>query len=92
MMNGQNSFLDGTADTMRLPTLLIACLISTSCAIPLVERQAQFVESEYAPYAGEGTATICGQAVIQARRGEFRGMSLTSIGSPVRAQNGIRYM
>ena len=57
---------------MRLPILLIAWLVSTSCAIPLVERHAQFVESEYAPYAGEGTATICGQAVIQTRRGEFK--------------------
>ena len=57
---------------MRLPILLIACLVSTSCAIPLVERQAQFVESEYAPYAGEGTARICGVAYIKTQRGEFK--------------------
>jgi len=57
---------------MRLPILLIACLVSTSCAIPLVERQAHFVESEYAPYAGEGTATICGLAYIKTQRGEFK--------------------
>jgi len=57
---------------MRLPILLIACLLSTSCAIPLVERQAQFVESEYASYAGEGTARICGVAYIKTQRGEFK--------------------
>ncbi len=57
---------------MKLPILLIACFVSISCAIPLVERQAQFIESEYAPYAGEGLATICGQAFIQTRRGEFK--------------------
>jgi hypothetical protein len=37
-----------------------------------VERQAQFVESEYAPYAGEGTARICGVAYIKTQRGEFK--------------------
>ena len=57
---------------MRLPILLIACLVSTSCANSLVERQAQFVESEYAPYAGEGTATICGVAYIKTQRAEFK--------------------
>ena len=57
---------------MRLAILLIACLVSTSCASSLVERQAQFVESEYAPYASEGTATICGVAYIKTRRGEFK--------------------
>jgi len=57
---------------MRLPILLIACLVSTSCATSLVERQAQFVESEYAPYAGEGTARICGVAYIKTQRGEFK--------------------
>jgi hypothetical protein len=50
----------------------IFLLVQWGCAIPLVERQAQFIESEYAPYAGEGTATICGQAVIQTQRGEFK--------------------
>jgi hypothetical protein len=57
---------------MRLPILLIACLVSTSCAISLAERQAQFVESEYAPYAGAGTARICGLAYIKTQRGEFK--------------------
>ena len=57
---------------MRLPILLITCLVSTSCAGALVERQAQFVESEYAPYAGKGTARICGVAYIKTQRGEFK--------------------
>jgi hypothetical protein len=57
---------------MRLPILLIVCLVSTSCAGALVERQAQFVESEYAPYAGEGTARICGVAYIKTQRREFK--------------------
>jgi hypothetical protein len=57
---------------MRLPILLIACLVSTSCATSIVERQGQFVESEYAPYAGEGTARICGVAYIKTQRGEFK--------------------
>ena len=57
---------------MRLLLLLIACLVSTGCANSLVERQAQFVESEYAPYAGEGTARVCGVAYIKTQRGEFK--------------------
>ena len=50
----------------------IFLLVQWGCAIPLVERKAKFIESEYAPYAGEGTATLCGQAVVQTRRGEFK--------------------
>jgi len=57
---------------MRLPILLIACLVSTGCANSLVERQAQFVELEYAPYAGEGTARVCGVAYIKTQRGGFK--------------------
>ena len=57
---------------MRLLILLIAGLVSTSCASSLVERQAQFLESEYAPYVGEGTARICGVAYIKTQKGEFK--------------------
>jgi len=57
---------------MRVLIFLIVCFVWTSCASSLIERQAQFVESEYVPYAGEGTATICGQAFTKTRRGEFK--------------------
>jgi hypothetical protein len=56
----------------RVGLCTIFLLVQWGCAIPLVERKAKFIESEYAPYAGEGTATLCGQAVVQTRRGEFK--------------------
>ncbi len=43
--------------------LILVALSMTSCA-RTYEREAQFIQEEYAPYEGEGTAQICGQAYV----------------------------
>ncbi len=45
------------------------------CVVPApapAKRQAAFVESEFAPYAGAGTSTVTGQAFLKTRGGEVR--------------------
>jgi len=36
------------------------------------QRQAKFIESEYAPYAGKGTSSIVGQAFLKTRGGDIK--------------------
>lgn len=59
----------------RLFLTLFAVVCLVGCAAPqrqIYQRQAQFIESEYAPYAGTGTATIKGQAFAKTRGGDVK--------------------
>lgn len=49
-----------------LPLMAVFLL---SCA-KTYERQAEYIHEEYAPYAGEGTARICGQAYLSVDDGK----------------------
>jgi len=49
--------------------LLLMALLMMSCA-ETYERKAKFIEEEYAPYVGEGTARICGQAYLSMNDGK----------------------
>ncbi len=49
---------------MRRPIVVVmVAMIIISCA-RTYDRQAEYIPEEYAPYAGEGTARICGQAYL----------------------------
>lgn len=54
--------------TRRIVLLLMA-LMMMSCA-KTYDRKAEFNHEEYAPYAGEGTARICGQAYLSVDDGK----------------------
>ena len=47
----------------RSVVLLLVGFMKMSCA-KTYDRQAEYIHEEYAPYAGEGTARICGQAYL----------------------------
>lgn len=49
--------------------LFLITLLMGGCA-RTYDRQAQFVHEEYAPYASEGTARICGQAYLSLDEGK----------------------
>ena len=51
--------------------ILLAALVSVSCVTPQ-PLQAQFSESEFAPYGGDGSSTVTGQAFLKTRGGEVR--------------------
>ena len=48
----------------RRVLLLLTALFLMSCAT-VYERQAKFIEEEYAPYKNAGTARLCGQAYLR---------------------------
>lgn len=59
----------------RLMFILLAVAVISGCATPqkqVSQRQAPFIESEYAPYAITGTATIKGQAFTKTRGGDVK--------------------
>ena len=43
--------------------LIFVALLMVGCA-RTYEREAEFIQEEYAPYEGKGTAQICGQAYV----------------------------
>ena len=47
----------------RWIALLLVALLMMSCA-RTYDRKAEFNPEEYAPYAGTGTARVCGQAYL----------------------------
>ena len=51
--------------------LLAGCITPTPAPAP-AKRQAAFIESEFAPYAGVGISTVTGQAFLKTRSGEVR--------------------
>ncbi|MEX0828819.1 MAG: hypothetical protein WD032_01105 [Nitrospirales bacterium] len=53
----------------RWIALLLMTALMMSCAKPN-ERKAEFIHEEYAPYVGEGTARICGQAYVTVENGK----------------------
>ena len=53
---------------MKPLSLLISILFLTSGC--LYQRTAEFIESEYEPYSKEGTAEICGHALLRAPGGD----------------------
>ena len=53
----------------RWMTLLLMALFLMNCA-KTYDRKAEFIHEEYAPYAGEGTARICGQAYLSVDDGQ----------------------
>lgn len=53
----------------RWMILLLMPLFMMSCA-KTYDRKAEFIHEEYAPYAGEGTARICGQAYLSVEDGQ----------------------
>jgi len=55
--------------TQRFVLLFIAFMIVVGCA-KTYDRQAEYIHEEYAPYAGEGTARICGQAYLNVDDGQ----------------------
>lgn len=63
--------------------------IVTGCAGSLanpVARTAPYIEEEYAPYVGDGTATITGQAFLKTRGGDVKyGAGNTVVLNPVTA-------
>jgi len=57
--------------------VFVLCFLAgfAGCAVPpppVIQRQATFIEAEYAPYAGEGDATITGQAFLKTRGGDVK--------------------
>jgi len=52
--------------------LLCILILSTACAAQPQARLASFIESEYAPYSKEGTASIAGEAFIKMMDGSIR--------------------
>jgi len=50
----------------------IFCFSSLIGCVAPSKRQAVFLESEFAPYAGAGTSTVTGQAFLRTRGGEVR--------------------
>ncbi len=48
--------------TRWIIVLLVA--ISMTCCARTYDREAQFIQEEYAPYEGKGTARVCGQAYL----------------------------
>ena len=60
---------------LRMLVVVVGLSLSgcvTPVTPPPAKRQAAFVESEFAPYAGTGTSTITGQAFLKTRSGELR--------------------
>ena len=57
--------------TQRVLVLLnvLGIMLMMSCA-KTYDRQAEFIHEEYAPYAGEGTGRICGQAYLSVDNGK----------------------
>ena len=53
----------------RWIAVLLMALFLMSCA-KTYDRKAEFIHEEYAPYAGEGTARICGQAYLSVDDGQ----------------------
>ena len=53
----------------RWMTLLLTALLMMSCA-KTYDRKAEFIQEEYAPYTGEGSARICGQAYLSVDDGQ----------------------
>lgn len=53
---------------------VIGLLVLAGCAgtTPPRERQARFIESEYAPYASQGNGTLVGQAFLKTRGGDVK--------------------
>ena len=49
--------------TTRLAFVLVFTLWALGGCVH--QRMAPFIESEYAPYEGEGSSTICGQAILK---------------------------
>ncbi len=47
----------------RWVVLLLVAFSMMGCA-RIYDREAKFIEEEYAPYAGKGTARVCGQAYL----------------------------
>jgi len=59
--------------------ILICALLTTACAPVIHPRLATFNEAEYKQYAGEGTATIHGEAFLKTRGGDVK----KAAGNPV---------
>ena len=53
----------------RSVVLLLVAFMMMSCA-KTYDRKAEYIHEEYAPYAGEGTARICGQAYLSVDDGK----------------------
>ena len=68
--------------TARLIIVLLATLWVLGACVH--QRIAPFIESEYAPYEGEGSSTICGQALLRTMAGA------TISGSPTEVQLTLR--
>ena len=51
----------------RWIVLLLVAFLMMSCA-RTYDRRAEFIPEEYAPYAGTGTARVCGQAYLSLER------------------------
>lgn len=66
--------VDGTAIKMsgRALPILIFLLVGCAAAPETIPRRAVFVEEEFAPYAGEGTSTVCGQAFLKTDEGKVK--------------------
>jgi len=69
-----DQFSDGgrEGEAMKRIFLLVFCCLVISCASPVVQRQAKFIESEFAPYDGEGTSIICGHAFLKTAQGNLK--------------------
>ena len=53
----------------QLMVLLLLVFLMMSCA-QIYERKATFIHEEYAPYEGQGTARVCGQAYLSLQGGK----------------------
>jgi len=54
----------------RWIVLLLVAFLMMSCA-RTYDRQAEFIPEEYAPYKGEGTGRVCGQAYLSMEDGQL---------------------
>lgn len=52
--------------------ILLAALVIVGCVTTPQPRQAEFIESEFAPYGEIGSSTVTGQAFLKTRGGEVR--------------------